>query len=147
MKQAIVSGATGFIGIHLVNELIKNGVKVVALCREGSVNSERIPKEASAVCCGMDDYHKLSEILKDGGYDVFYHLAWEGATGSGRANAELQTKNALRTLEALKAANAVGCDKFIATGTVYENFYEQMSDSNEFKNAAFYIMRDRKSVV
>jgi nucleoside-diphosphate-sugar epimerase len=70
-------------------------------------------------------------------------LAWEGATGPGRADAVLQSLNANRTMEAIKAAHQTGCKKFIATGTVYENFYLQMDDAPQFFNAAFYIMSKR----
>jgi nucleoside-diphosphate-sugar epimerase len=91
----------------------------------------------------MDDYNRLPEIWPGGEPDVFYHLAWEGATGPGRADEALQSKNAARTLEAIKAAKAIGSKKFVAAGTVYENLSGQISADAEFRNAAYYLLSKR----
>jgi len=143
MKKAVVSGATGFVGVHLVNELIKNGIDVYALCRDNSDNLNRLPNDVNVVNCSMDDYDSLTDVFNNDKPDVFYHIAWEGATGSGRSDPNLQIKNAMRTVNAIKIANDIGCNKFIATGTVYENLYEQMISSTIFKNASFYLMNKR----
>ena len=140
MKRAIITGATGFIGVHLVNELLSHNVEVIALHHQGDKDINRLPAETTTITCSMDDYTKLPGLLDDNGFDAFIHLAWEGATGPGRADEAIQTKNAYRTLEALKAAKAVGCKKFVGVGTVYENFYSQMAEAPSFRNPAFYIM-------
>jgi nucleoside-diphosphate-sugar epimerase len=143
MKKTIISGATGFLGFHLSAALIKQGIDVFALTRRGTANAARLPKGVTVIPCDMDEYEKLPELLNGTQPDIFYHLAWEGATGPGRADAELQTLNVQRTLSALIAAKASGCKKFIAAGTVYENFYEQMVSAPVFRNASFYIMAKR----
>jgi nucleoside-diphosphate-sugar epimerase len=143
MKRAVVSGATGFIGYHLLNELLKHNVEVTALCLPGDPSIARLPGGVDIVYCGMDDYPTLASVYTGGAPDVFYHLAWEGATGQGRADETLQTKNAARTLEAIKAAKELGCAQFVAAGTVYENFCEQISAANAFRNASYYILSKR----
>jgi len=130
MVNAIVTGATGFVGIHLVKELIKNGVSVSAVCRENSANIGRLPDNVKI----ETDYANLKNA------DVFYHLAWEDATGPGRANAQIQAKNAQMSFAALEAAHKLSCKKFIAMGTVYEKFAPQIRTAAKFGNADFYIL-------
>lgn len=130
MTSAIVTGASGFVGVHLVNELISSGIKVTALCRENSKNIGRIHPKCDIVC-------SMSELPAA---DVFYHLAWEGASGSGRSDAVLQAENAILTLDALKAAHAHGCGRFIALGTIYERLSGQIKDLGIFGGSDFYIL-------
>ena len=129
MNSAIVSGATGFIGIHLVHELVSAGVDVVVLCQYKCANLTRIPGSVRVV-------YELSELPYA---DVFYHLAWEQASGPGRLDAVLQSKNVTLTLEVLHAANKIGA-KFIALGTVYERFADKVSHADKFDNSNFYIL-------
>ena len=130
MKSAIVTGATGFIGAHLVDELVAKNVNVTALCRYGSANLGRLPGSVDIV------YDPL--LLPKA--DVFYHLAWDGASGAGRADAGLQAGNAQMTLDTLIAAERKGCDRFIGLGTVYENFADRIKTSADCGGADFYIL-------
>jgi nucleoside-diphosphate-sugar epimerase len=116
MKRAIVTGATGFIGQHLVRELIAGGVDVTALCRRQSLNLDRLPPGVKTVY----DIDYLDSA------DVFYHLAWECDTGLGVVDPALQARNTELTLRALVAANGLGCRKFISVGSVYESFASQI---------------------
>lgn len=134
MKSAIVTGATGFIGSHLCHELSSNGVSVTALLR--NENRDRLPYDANSIRCGMDDYPLLNAVSAD----IFYHLAWEGATGEGRNDAALQIKNAARTAEALHAAKRLGCKRFIALGTVYEKLVPQIISCSTHRKADFYLL-------
>jgi nucleoside-diphosphate-sugar epimerase len=130
MYSAIVTGAAGFVGVHLVRELLSRGISVTALCRESSSNIERLPQ-------GVNVAYSLDALPKA---DVFYHLAWDGASGAKRGDAILQTQNAQLALHALEAAHRLGCSKFIALGTVYERFAAQISRANAFGSSDFYIL-------
>ena len=116
MKSAIITGAFGFVGRHLAAHLKQKGVHTIA----------------------YDSRKTSPDTLPTA--DVFYHLAWEGATGPRRYDAGLQAKNAMMTLEALQAAYECGCKKFIALGTVYEKFAPRIKEQNEFRSADFYIL-------
>ena len=48
MKRAVITGPTGSIGIALINELVANGIEVLAVVRPGSMRADRI-KESSLV--------------------------------------------------------------------------------------------------
>ena len=140
MKRAIVSGATGFVGVHLVKELIRRGADVIALVRSDSVNINRLPDSATIIKCNMDEYDRLAERISGEKPDVFFHLAWEGSSFSSRTDALLQAQNAQHSLSAMKAAKLLGCTKFVATGTVYENFNEQISAASSFHSISYYVL-------
>lgn len=140
MKSAIVTGATGFIGIHLCNELKQNNIRVTGLVRNNSMNINRL-KDVDLVWCGMDDY----DFFEGEKSDTFYHLAWEGATGIGRDDEELQAKNIARTIKALKAAKRVGCKRFVALGTVYENLVPQILMDSRHRKPDFYLLSKQSS--
>jgi nucleoside-diphosphate-sugar epimerase len=130
MKTAIVTGASGFVGYHLCNELLASGYQITALCRKGSENNQRIPQEVRQV-------FSLEELPKA---DIFFHLAWDGASGVGRANAEMQSNNVTLAIKALETAEEKNCGKFVLLGTVYEKFAQTVKHCCEFKNADFYIL-------
>lgn len=140
MKSAIVTGATGFIGTHLCSELLKNDIKVTGLVRKDSRNMKRL-QDVSLVWCGMDDYDSFEGEKAD----TFYHLAWEGATGIGRDDEELQTKNIARTMKALKVAKRLGCRRFVALGTVYENLVPQILTDSQHRKPDFYLLAKQSS--
>lgn len=136
MNSAIVTGATGFIGIHLCEELLSRQTGVTALVRPAGNNNVRLPQDVHIVECGMDDY-----LTADfGNADIFYHLAWEGATGEGRNNTMLQMRNVGRTVDALVAAKRHGCRRFIAVGTVFERLVPQIVREEKHRQVDFYLL-------
>ncbi len=130
MTTAAVTGATGFVGAHLVAELLLRGVKVAALCRENSPRLGRLPQK-------VEIFHDLDALPEA---DVFYHLAWEHASGPGRADALAQSGNAGLTARAMLAASRAGCRRFVALGTVYERLAPQIAGSKKFSGSDFYIL-------
>lgn len=120
MESIIVSGATSMIGVALIEEAIKNHVKVLAIVRNDSKRINRIPKSSliNIIPCDVEQLSSISQIKEH--YDVFYHFAWNYTDKSGRNNAILQAQNINATLEAVKLAKALGCKKFIGAGSQAE---------------------------
>lgn len=136
MKSAVITGATGFIGLHLCEELRRNHIAVTALVRPQSPNADRLPKDVRIVDCDMDDYAQLMDVKAD----VFFHLAWEGATGEKRHDAMVQWANVRRCMEALQAAKRCDCVRFVSMGTVYERLTPQIMAEKVFRPADFYLL-------
>ena len=44
IKNVIITGPTGAVGIALINECIKNGISVTAVCRKSSKRIDHLPK-------------------------------------------------------------------------------------------------------
>lgn len=121
MKRAIVTGATGAIGTALIKDLINNHIEVLVLCRKDSARNKNVPVDplVKMVYC---DLTELSEIknLTDKSYDVFYHFAWMGTTGTARNDMYLQNQNVRYALDAVGAAKRFGCTTFIGAGSQAE---------------------------
>lgn len=121
MKKAIISGANGFVGSAVVRELLENGYEILALDREGC--SGNLPKDTrvSFLPWELSDMPHLKEKVQNGPYDIFFHFAWAGSAGPARADTALQLNNAQWTVDALQAAKALGCSRFLCAGSIMEH--------------------------
>lgn len=122
MRRAVITGPTGAIGMALINELNKQGIRAYAVVRKGSGRSGRIQEGdlLKKVECSLEELSQLPQLIKEK-CDVFYHFAWAGTFGAdARNNTEVQVKNIQYTLEAVEAAARLGCKRFIGAGSQAE---------------------------
>lgn len=121
MKRAIITGATGAVGTALINELIKHNIEMLVILREGSVRNENVPNHP-LVTKKYCDLENLCTIQNDENskYDVFYHLAWMGTTGTARDDMYLQNMNVKYALDAVNMAKQFCCGTFIGAGSQAE---------------------------
>lgn len=119
---AIVTGASGFIGQALLRSLVDKGVSVYGIVRNPDDARLFQSPKVQYLSCAMDAYDTLPALVaeKDRAPQVFYHLAWDGTAGKARADYAKQCRNARATCDAALAAKAIGCRRFIATGTITE---------------------------
>lgn len=73
MKRALVTGATGFIGRHLVRRLLAQGTGVKCLVRSQARAADLLRLDVSVVHGDLADANSLAQAVKD--VDVVYHLA------------------------------------------------------------------------
>lgn len=121
MRRIIVTGATSMIGVALIEECIKYGIEIYAVVRESSQKCSRLPESSLIrfIDCSLEHLDRLPEMISHK-CDTFYHVAW-GNTGENRnTSTELQSRNIAYTLEAVKAAAALGCKRFIGAGSQAE---------------------------
>ena len=120
MKKVIITGATGMIGVSLINFLVKQNIEVLAIIRENSLRKNNIPKNKNIkiIECNLEKLKDLSLPERD--YDVFYHFGWDGTFGGSRNDISLQEKNIKYTLESVNLAKRCGCKKFIGAGSQAE---------------------------
>lgn len=121
MKRAIITGPTGAIGTALIRNLISKKIEILVFTRKDSSRNGNIP-ENDLVKIRYCSLAEISQMENDTGkqYDVFYHLAWAGASGPGRNDRKLQDDNVRYALDALECANRFGCRKFIGIGSQAE---------------------------
>jgi len=131
MKQAIVTGSTGFIGASFVEFLINKGIDVLALGRKpiALLSENKQKKLASAKYLNLDmreigllanDIGKLK--WKIGDDCVFFNLSWKGAVSLSDLNIQAQMDNVAWCVNAVNAASKIGCNRFIQVGTMEEAF-------------------------
>lgn len=123
-KKVVVTGAGGFIGSHLVDELLSQGADVKAVVRynsHGSIGNLKMvsEKHASRLSIVRTELRDLAEIraLMEGVDTVFHLAALVGIPYSYVNPQEVIENNVLSTLNLLLAAREVGVKKFIQTST------------------------------
>lgn len=114
----VLTGATSFLGKALIELLLSRGESVVAVCRPKLLMENQFPDNTLVILSEMFDYCKLNKWIESA--DVFINLAWMGTSHDGRDIAEVQQENVKYTLEAMKAAKAMGCRLFVGAGSQAE---------------------------
>lgn len=125
MKKIIVTGATSMIGVALIEAALQDPSieRIYAVVRPNTLKRDRIPEDGriSIIPCDIEEYENLPQLISDS-CDVFYHLAWP-RTATYEENYEdilLKCRNIQTVLEAVRAASALGCCKFIGAGSQSE---------------------------
>ena len=121
LRTAVVTGPTGAIGTALCLELAENGISVVAVVRPGSARASAVPRHPliQTVACDVGDLARLPELIPQGA-DCFYHFAWAHTIGPGRNDMPAQIDNIRFTIDAARAAHALGCKVFVGAGSQAE---------------------------
>lgn len=132
MKKVIVTGANGFIGSAVIAELIKHNVEVLALCHkipENKITSELVTYKEFE----LSKIDELKGVIPDNYYDTFYHFAWAGSDVQARIDYKLQLENIQWTLDILKFAKSINCNRFICAGSImeYETISAAYADGNK----------------
>lgn len=122
--RVVITGPTGAIGHALIEQCIRSGDEVLAIVRKGSPRTRTIPQGSKVtvieLCLGDYDEYVRSARAPEIPYDVFYHFAWEGTTGSSRNDTDLQSRNIEHALSAVRLAAFFGCKTFIGAGSQAE---------------------------
>ena len=118
--RALITGATGAVGMALISELTDRKIEVTVLCRKDSARAANIVEGplVKKVECSLSDMATLD--MGEAKYDMFFHLAWDGTTGATRNDMYLQNTNVKYTLDAVELASRLGCKVFLGTGSQAE---------------------------
>ncbi len=125
-KTAILTGAAGFAGIHLLKALLNEGYTVYAVVRKGSAHNKRLydgnlfkademPGKLIMTEIADSDYKSLPGLTGND-CEYFFHMA----SIPGRDDEQAATQNIKDIQEAVKAAKKLGCRRFIGTGSQAE---------------------------
>ncbi len=115
MKSAFVTGATGFVGTNLVNELVRDGWSVTCLHRAGS-NLTYLRRHPVELRVGdiLDAQALRAAIPAD--VDAVFHVAADTQAWRPRDAAQTRT-NVEGTRTVVEAARARGARRFVLTST------------------------------
>lgn len=121
IRFALVTGADGFIGSHLVDLLLSRGIKVRALCQYNSFNSwgwlDNVRHPGLEIVCGdVRDAAFCRHISRD--VDTIFHLAALIAIPYSYVAPESYVDtNITGTLNMCQAARDMGVERLIVTST------------------------------
>lgn len=121
LKRAVITGATGPVGLSLIEELLAHQISVVAVCRPRSKRLPQLPKHGllTVVECPLESISELPKLVS-GPCDAFFHFAWDGTYGASRQDWRLQGMNVVHACDAVAAAAELGCTVFVGAGSQSE---------------------------
>jgi GDP-4-dehydro-6-deoxy-D-mannose reductase len=101
--RALISGGTGFVGVHLCEFLLTRGDEVAVFSKDKPF---RIPPEVRCSYCDIRDPDEVRTIFLDFRPDAVYHLAAISRLGTARQNPRLAFEvNVLGTYNVFEAAS------------------------------------------
>jgi nucleoside-diphosphate-sugar epimerase len=75
--KILVTGATGFVGQHVINELLRSDHKIIAAVRKTS--STHLPEKIKTIELDLDNLDLARNYFVESGKpDLLIHLAWQG---------------------------------------------------------------------
>lgn len=121
MKKSIITGATSFIAVPLIESLLKENYYIYGVVRPNSVHLNRLPhhKNLQLIELDMKEIERLPDYIPQS-VDSFYHFAWEGIRGTQREDEQLQESNYLCARKAVEAAAKIGTSVFLGSGSQAE---------------------------
>lgn len=120
MKSAVITGATGGVGLALIRKLLTEEIEILVLTRRNSARNSYIPKHEliRVEYCSLEELQDYES--KEKAYDVFFHLGWANTSRKMREDLAEQQKNVSYSLAAVETARRLGCHTFIGAGSQAE---------------------------
>ena len=121
-KHVLVSGATGFIGSHVVRKLLGAGCRVAVLVRPSSDfwRLQDIWDSIEVYYGDLTDLHQNELISKLSGIQIVFHLGAAGVDQSESDSEFILQTNVLGTYALLRLAHALKVERFIYCGSCFE---------------------------
>ena len=118
-KRVLVTGGNGFIGSHMVSRLVKAGCKVYVISRDSSDiwRLDEVKNSISLIKLDMRNGDELSKSVAEVRPDYIFHMAAYGVDSRQKDYVTAAETNIIGTVNLVKAAAAVGCEKLLNTGT------------------------------
>jgi nucleoside-diphosphate-sugar epimerase len=115
MASVLVTGAAGFVGRHLIKELVARGEAVRALVRDPGKPGGLTQDGCEVVCGDILDAAAMARAVRD--VDVVFHCA--AVVGAGFRSADFQEVNVEGTRSVLSAARAEGCRRVVLLSSLH----------------------------
>lgn len=121
-KKVLITGASGFIGSHMVQRMVEEKADVSILTREGSDlwRIEEVIKDIEIIKADLRDAQSIDKSVAQIKPEYVFHMGAYGVDARQRGVIEAINTNIIGTINILTAAANTGCRKFINTGSCAE---------------------------
>lgn len=122
--KILVTGGAGYIGSHMVSELLKSSVTPVVFDNLGSGHKEAIPANATFIKGDLEDSELLASVFEEEKIDAVMHFAAYISMAESMENPKIYFKNnSFNTLNLLDLMVRFNVKNFIFSSTagVYGN--------------------------
>ena len=145
--KMLVTGGAGFIGTHLVRELLKRGHEVVVvdnftLGHQENVDCFKDNSNYKFYNLDIAKENEFCEALKDEKFDIVYHLAANSDIQKGGKNPAVDYNDTfMTTRNTLELMRRIGCKKlfFSSTSAIYGEKQELLSENiGDLKPISYY---------
>ena len=116
----LITGITGFLGSHIAENLVSNGIQVIGLKRIDSDVWRCKEFEDKITWVNIDKDGFFRDELKKYSFDTIVYGAWIGVESNTRDDWDKQSKNIPFLVSLLDVAKTVGVKKFIFLGSQAE---------------------------
>lgn len=113
--KALVTGATGFIGSHLIDRLLERGDGVTAFARPTTDSSYLIEKGVRVITGDVRDQREVDNAVH--GSEIVYHLARAKGHGA-RPMSEVQAVNIDGASNIARAATRAGAERIVYASSI-----------------------------
>jgi len=115
VNPILVTGASGFVGSHLVRSLVRQGVDVVSL-----FHKNRIEQDKRHFRIDLRDGVALEKLFRQFRFSAVIHLAAAGVETEAETLENVAAVNVLATASLARLAMAHGVERFVHVGTGFE---------------------------
>jgi UDP-glucose 4-epimerase len=117
--RALVTGATGFVGSHLTELLVRHGHAVAILRRPGSDpwRLRDVLPAVTDIAADLADVGAAEPAVAAFAPDVVFHLAWHGVGNRHRNDEDQIDRNLTASIGVLRLAARCGCRTFVGLGS------------------------------
>ena len=130
--KILVTGGTGFVGQHVINELLKYDHQIIAALRD-KTSTTNLPGKIKTVALDLDNLNPIKNyFLESGKPDLLIHLAWQGLPNY-KEKFHLE-KNLPSHSAFLKNMVNNGLQNLVVTGTCFEYGMKEGCLSEEMKS-------------
>ncbi|RXT36759.1 NAD-dependent epimerase/dehydratase family protein [Bradyrhizobium betae] len=139
--RIFVTGATGFLGSYVAEDLIGQGHDVAVLLRPGTRpwRLGAIRDRLTVIEGTLDDPSALGNGLRSFAPDAVVHMAWRGV-GNSERNSKDQVRNIADTVAMADLAADAGATIFVGAGSQaeYGPYNRAIAESDEPRPTTFY---------
>lgn len=143
--RCLITGCEGFIGSHLADFLVAEGLPVYGMVYGDTRNIDHLKDRITILECDLKDKRRVESIISQVRPDIVFHLAAQSlVTTSWEDPEETLRTNVLGTFHLLEAIRNAGLDPIIlvaGSSAVYGPGSEEdmpLKESREFRPTSIY---------